>query len=276
MKAKSKWYARCVTVAATAAALGVLSVPPLTFAQSSNGDAMNNATQMMGSQQGSNEASSDQPSGQGNDTGNYGYGPGMMRGYGYGPGMMRGYGYGPGSMYGYGPEMWGRGYGPGMHGYGYGPNMMRGYGCGPGTMHGYGPGMWGHGYGPGMRGYGYGPGMMWGGWHGWQAWGALDLTPDQQQKIEQLQQAQDEKLQALYAQLYQEMGQLHGLMATEQPDPEAVGKAFDQVSATRKKLMLAHLKLRSGIDQVLTSKQRKILKDRYQRWQGDFDQQGDY
>ena len=267
MKAKSKWYARCVTVAATAAALGALSVPPLTFAQSGNGDAMNGTAQMMGTQQGSNEASSDQTPGQGNDAGNYGYGPGMMRGYGYGPGMMRGDGYGPGPMYGYGPGMWGRGYGPGMHGYGYGPGMMRGYGYGPGMM---------QGYGPGMRGYGYGPGMMWGGWHGWRAWGGLDLTPDQQQKIEQLQQAQDEKLQALYAQLYQEMGQLHGLMATEQPDAAAVGKAFDQVSATRKKLMLAHVKLRNQIDHVLTPKQRKILKDHYQRWQGSFDQQGDY
>src|SRR5512135_903293 len=76
--------------------------------------------------------------------------------YQYGPGMMGGYGMGPGMMGGYG------GYG----GYGMGQGMMGGYGMGPGVM----------------GGCGMGPGMMMGPY-----WGSgLDLTAEQQAKINKI------------------------------------------------------------------------------------------
>ncbi|HYW77018.1 MAG TPA: Spy/CpxP family protein refolding chaperone [Gammaproteobacteria bacterium] len=180
----------------------------------------------------------------------WGTGPGGAAGYGYGPGMMGGYGPGtPGGGYGYGPGMM-RGYGPGVMS-GYGPGMMRGYGYGPGAT-------WsGYRHGPGMA-YGYGPGSRWG-------WASLDLSPKQQSKIEQLQQSYLRKQKPLYAELYQALGQLHDLVATEKPDADAVGKAFDQVSATRKKLLLDRIQLRGQIEQTLTPEQRKTLSEMY-RW----------
>src|SRR5574340_1469130 len=71
--------------------------------------------------------------------------------------------------------------GPGTPGgYGMGPGVMGGYGMGPGMMGGYG----GYGMGPGMMGgYGIGPGMMGGGMMGSCCGSGLNLTPEQQTRM---------------------------------------------------------------------------------------------
>src|SRR3970040_1285763 len=104
-----------------------------------------------------------------------GYGPG----YGMGPGMM-----GPGMMGGYGPGQ-GGGYGPG-------------YGMGPGMM---GPGMMGGGMmGPGMMG---GYGMLY----------QLNLTPEQWNKVNAIQQEVVKKNWDLAGKMQEEGFKLRNLMA---------------------------------------------------------------
>lgn len=223
-------------VAAPALALTVLTIGVAAFAPSGAHITRNGYAQAIASQQEETPQTPQQ---------RWGTGPGGAARYGYGPGMMGGYGPGtPGGGYGYGPGM--------MEG--YGPGMMRGYGAGA-TSSGY----W---HGPGMT-YGYGPGRLMRG--GWPLWAGLDLSAEQQSKIEQLQQSHLQKQQPLYAELYQAVTQLRGLMATEKPDVDAVGKAFDQVSATRKKLLLDRIQLRDQIQQALTPEQRKKLSEMY-RW----------
>lgn len=163
--------------------------------------------------------------------------------YGYGPGMIW-EGYRPNTMYGYGP---------GMMENGYGPNVMRG--CGSDRA-------WG-GYGPGMRrGYGYyGPGVA-GYWPGSGGQLSLSLSPKQRQKIGQLRAEHFREQQKLRVRLYEDLGRLRGLMATENPDVGAVGKAFDHLSATRKELFLNRLQMFEKMNKVLTPEQRQILQER--------------
>jgi Spy/CpxP family protein refolding chaperone len=183
--------------------------------------------------------------------GGHGYGPGMMGGPGYGPGMMGGPGYGPGMMGGpgYGPGMMGGpGYGPGMMGGpGYGHGMMGGPGYGPGMMGGpgYGPGMvGGRGYGPGMMGgSGYGPGMM-GGWDG-DADDMRALPPQQRQKIGSIMREHAQEQERLLGEVAKKRADLEATMYAENPDPDAVGKAYKALADAQGQLLENRVRMRN-------------------------------
>jgi Spy/CpxP family protein refolding chaperone len=195
-----------------------------------------------------------------------GMGPGMMGGPGnspaYGPGRMYGpgggyqgggYGMGPGMMYGPGA-----GYGPGG-GYGMGPGMM----YGPGV--GYGPGMMGmmgggYGMGPGMMGggYGMGPGMM-GGW----AMGYLDLTDDQQSKIEKLGDEFRHKQWDLVGKMMDEQAKLRDLYGAATFDRNAIAGAYKRIGELRQQAIEARLDMLGKVEGMLTKEQRDRLR---QEW----------
>lgn len=173
-----------------------------------------------------------------------GPGPGMMGGDDYSQGMMGG-GYGPGMMGGgYGPGMMGGGYGSGMMGGGYGAGMMGG---------GYGPGMMMGGYGPGQMGN-CGPGSDRGGWR------ALDLTADQQTKIQGIQEEFRTKQWALMGKM-REQGLHAGMMGWGRGafDETAARKAYDEMASLRKQMFENRLEAHKRIDAVLTDKQREQL-----------------
>ncbi|MGB7754732.1 MAG: Spy/CpxP family protein refolding chaperone [Salinisphaera sp.] len=157
--------------------------------------------------------------------------PPQPQSFGYGPGMM--YGYGPGAMMsGYGPMMMWNGYGPaGSHG--YGPGMMSGYGYG---MPGYGAGM--------MYGYGGGAGST------------LNLNAKQRQSLGKLWQTQANQQRQLQEQLYQDMSRMRALMASENPDPNAVGQVYDHMAATRRQLLVNGIRMRNKFENLLTPEQR--------------------
>ncbi len=94
-------------------------------------------------------------------------------------------------------------------------------------------------------------------------WAGLELSKDQQQKIDQLRQQHFQDKQKLRTQLYQEMARMRSLAATENPDLDAIGKAFDQISSTRKQMFLNRLEMFHKMDQVLTPAQRKTMQERY-------------
>jgi Spy/CpxP family protein refolding chaperone len=184
-----------------------------------------------------------------------GMGPGMMGGAGNGPA------YGPGRMYGPGG-----GYGPG--GYGMGPGMMYGPGTGygPGAGYGMGPGMMygpggGYGMGPGMmygHGFGYGPAMM-GGW----AMAYLNLTDDQQSKIEKLGDELRHKQWDLVGKMMDEQAKLRDLYGAAKFDRSAIAAAYKRIGELRQQAIEARLDMLGKVEGILTQEQRDKLR---QEW----------
>lgn len=159
-------------------------------------------------------------------------------GYGMGPGMMVG-GYGPG--YGMGPDMMGGGYG-------------RGYGMGPGMM--------GGGYGPG---YGMGPDMM-GGCGAFEAAG-LDLTPEQRQKLTDIQRDMFDKRWQLMGKMHAADGPMSKAWAGGEVDEKAARQAYDEMAKAHKEMFEAQMEARKRVQAVLTPEQRKQLEQGYAgRW----------
>ena len=127
-----------------------------------------------------------------------------------------------------------------------GPGMMGGYGMGPGMMGGYGmsPGMmWGYGAGPG----GYG----------------LNLTPEQQEKIGAIQARARTDQYKRMGTMMESMEGMRAEMLKEEPNPDAVAKAFDKVSAQRREMLKARIQTQNEIRGVLTKEQREQLRGMY-------------
>ena len=171
------------------------------------------------------------------------WGPGMMGGYGPGygggPGMMGGYGGG-----GYGP---GYGMGPGMMGGGYGP----GYGMGPGMMGGYG----GHGYYGGM-----GPGMM--GGYGWDGYDALDLSKEQRDKVDAIQEDAVKKRWDLMRAMHELGWNSFGPGAGKDADP---GKTYEAMADLRKQMFDTTIDANKRIEALLTKEQKEQLRKNWRR-----------
>ena len=141
-------------------------------------------------------------------------------------------------------------------GYGYGRG--RGYGGWMGgMMGGYGP-MMGGGYGPmmgDMMGGGFGPmmGGMMGGFYG------LDLSKDQRAKIRSLHHAVRKQNMELMSKLMDSRDKLAELYDTAKPDPDKIGKVYDEIFKIRREMIQQHLKVRNKIYDLLTEDQRKEI-----------------
>jgi Spy/CpxP family protein refolding chaperone len=135
-------------------------------------------------------------------------------------------------------------------GYGMGPGMMGGNGPG----YGMGPGMMGGGMGPGMMGGRMGPGMM----GGYGPYASLDLSDEQRQKIDAIQEdtwrKQGELMGAMHAQGYR----MHESFDFGK-DEAAARAAFDTMATMHKQMFELRLDARKRIDAVLTPEQRKQI-----------------
>lgn len=159
----------------------------------------------------------------------YGMGPGMMGSYGGGYG---GYGMGPGMMGGYG--------------YGMGPGMMGGYGMGPGMMGGYG--------------YGMGPGMMGGYWGS-----GIDLTEEQQAKINKIQDETRKTHWALMSAMMDQQAKLRDLYAAPKRDQAAIDQAYKAFGNLQQQMYNTSVDAQKRIEAVLTPEQQEKLRDYWRR-----------
>ena len=159
--------------------------------------------------------------------------------------------YGPGMMNGYG-------------GYGMGPGMMGGgYGMGPGMMGGYG----GYGMGPGMMGggYGMGPGMMGGGMMG-PYWGSgLDLTPDQQAKINKIQDETRKAHWALMGEMMDQQARLRDLNQAPKRDETAIAAAYKEFGKIQQKMYDSAVAAHTRMEALLTKEQKEKLRSYWRR-----------
>ena len=164
-----------------------------------------------------------------------GWGPGMMGGYG-------GYGMGPGMMGGYG-------------GYGMGPGMMGGggYGMGPGMMGGGGYGM--------MGGYGMGPGMMMGPY-----WGSgLNLSAEQQARINKIQDETRKAHWALMGEMMNQQARLRDLNLAPKRDNAAIDAAYKEFGTLQQKMYDSAVAAQKRMEAVLTKEQQEKLRTYWRR-----------
>jgi Spy/CpxP family protein refolding chaperone len=161
----------------------------------------------------------------------------IAQGPGYGQGMMGGPGYGPGMMGGGGP--------------GYGPGMMGGGGPGYGPGRGYGPGS---GFGPGRGGYGPG-GML----------ESLNLTDEQSEKIQAIQEENRQKNWAVMGQMRSEMFKLRRMYNSDKLDANALAEQQKKVDELRRQMFKSRVESQGQVEAVLTPEQRKQFRQ-YRPW----------
>lgn len=143
-------------------------------------------------------------------------------GYGYGYGYGRGYGY-PGWMGRMGPMM-----GPMGE---MNPMMMGSMG---GMMGGMGPIM----------------GGLWG----------LDLSKDQREKIRNIQHSMRQENFELMSKMMDSADKLAELYDADKPDPDKIGKAYDEIYKIKREMIQQHIRMRNKIYDLLTEDQRKSFK----------------
>ena len=153
-----------------------------------------------------------------------------------------GYGMGPGMMGGYG-------------GYGMGPGMMGGggYGMGPGMMGGGGYGM--------MGGYGMGPGMMMGPY-----WGSgLDLSAEQQARINKIQDETRKAHWALMGEMMNQQARLRDLNLAPKRDEAAIDHAYKEFGKLQQQMYDSSVAAQKRMEAVLTKEQQEKLRTYWRR-----------
>jgi Spy/CpxP family protein refolding chaperone len=130
-----------------------------------------------------------------------------------------------------------------------GPAMM-----GPGMM---GGGMMGRGMmGPGMMGQGMGPGAM---------LDSLDLTEEQQAKLQKIHDELRDRHWESMGQMMKEGSRMRELFAAPKMDRPALEAAHRRMSALREQMFMAQLDTHAQIEASLTSEQRARLRQRMRR-----------
>ncbi|HUX90668.1 MAG TPA: periplasmic heavy metal sensor [Gallionellaceae bacterium] len=141
-----------------------------------------------------------------------------------------------------------------------GPGMMGGgYGMGPGMMWDGNP--MGRHMGPGMMGgYGYGgmgPGMM-GGRMG--LFEALDLTDEQQAKINKIQDETRKTNWALMGEIMDQQSELRDLYAAPKQDSAAIDKAYKKLGQMQQKMYDTGVEAQKRMEAILTKEQQEKLR----------------
>ena len=137
----------------------------------------------------------------------------------------------------------------------YGPGMMGGYGMGPGMMGGYG-------MGPGMMGgYGMGPGMMGGAMMGSCWGGGLDLTPEQQTRINKIQDETRKSHWALMGEMMNQQARLRDLNLAPKRDEAAIDRAYKEFGKLQQKMYDSMVAAHKRMETVLTKEQQEKLRN---------------
>lgn len=140
-------------------------------------------------------------------------------------------------------------HGAGPGGYGMGPGMMGGgYGMGPGGNYGMGPGMMG-------GGYGMGPGMM------GTYWGSgLNLTAEQQARINKIQDETRKAHWALMGEMMNQQARLRDLYLAPKHDDAAIDAAYKEFGKLHQSMYDSSAEAQKRMEAVLTKEQLEKLR----------------
>jgi len=133
----------------------------------------------------------------------------------------------------------------------------RGYGYG----YGYGEGGYGRhgGYGSMMGPMGGMMGPMGGMMMGYLA--GLDLTDKQQEKIRDIQRDMRKNHFGLMESMMDTSDKLYKLYDADKPDPDKIGKVYDEIYKIKRKMIQEHIEIRNKIYDLLTKEQREKFKN---------------
>lgn len=90
----------------------------------------------------------------------------------------------------------------------------------------------------------------------------LNLTPEQEQKIDDLRVKHIKEITPLRNELAEKQVYLRSLESVDQPDIATINKTIDEIGTLRTKLMKARSAHRAEVSQVLTDDQRVIFNSR--------------
>jgi len=138
-----------------------------------------------------------------------------------------------------------------QRGYGYG----RGYGRGGGYGYGYGGHMGPGGMMMGPMGGMMGPGYMMGNLYG------LDLNDKQRDQIRDIQRDMRKKHWALMEQMMETSDKLVDLYEVDKPDPDKIGKVYDEVFKIKRELIQQQIIVRNKIFDILNKEQREKFRE---------------
>ena len=137
-------------------------------------------------------------------------------------------------------------------------------GLGPGMMQGSGMGM----HGPMMRGDGWGMtpfcpmadgrGMM----------GLVDLDEEQQAQFRERRSLHRQENVQRMADMMDLRDEMHGLMRSDRPDPEAVRELHERMAELHGALLVDCVRLQNDLDEILTDDQRQHMRMRGGRMGG--------
>lgn len=131
----------------------------------------------------------------------------------------------------------------------------------------------GYGGGYGYGGYGYGRhmgpmmGNMMGGMMGPMMGGlmgnlaGLDLTDQQRDKIRDIFRDMRQQHWDLMENMMKTSDKLYDLYDVDKPDPEKVGKVYDEIYKVKRQMIEQHIKTRNKVYDVLNKEQREKFKD---------------
>ena len=123
-----------------------------------------------------------------------------------------------------------------------------------------GPGMMGGGYGgmmgPGMMGGGHGYMGMMGGY----GMGMLDLTADQQAKINKIFDDKRKQHWAIMGKMMEEQNKLRDLSNVDKPDPKKIGAVYAEIAKLQQQMIESHVQATNQMQDILTKEQRDQLR----------------
>ncbi|QKG79844.1 Spy/CpxP family protein refolding chaperone [Tenuifilum thalassicum] len=93
----------------------------------------------------------------------------------------------------------------------------------------------------------------------------LNLTPEQEQKINDLRVNHLKEVTPIKNELREKQAHLRTLESADKPDMAAINKTIDEIGALKTKLMKARVAHRNEVSQLLTDEQRVIFNSRGNR-----------
>lgn len=96
----------------------------------------------------------------------------------------------------------------------------------------------------------------------------LNLTPEQEQKINDLRVKHLKEITPLRNELSEKQAHLRTLESADKPDMAAINKTIDEITSIKAKLMKARVAHRAEVSQLLTDEQRVLFNARGQKGMG--------
>lgn len=88
----------------------------------------------------------------------------------------------------------------------------------------------------------------------------LELSKEQRDQILKMQRSESKRNAALMEEMIEQSGELFKLYNVEKPNPETVGKVYDEIYKIKREMIQEHIKIRNQIYDLLNDDQKEIFR----------------